>query len=223
MIWFKDKEFVKALESCKILNKATLFPNKKDYIFFQFEKKWNEYFIKNVNDIKKVREIIINNKNIKDITWIWNFTNLIKLTIEKWNIQKWFKDFDKLKELKVLNLINCNLQEIPKNIWNLKKLRVLCLKKNNIKTDTDNLYKLKELKVLDLSDNKIQNISYKITKLVNLLTLDLENNNIEKLPDYFNKLDFIILIILDFDKLKNIPKNLLKYKEKIDNYKDFDL
>jgi len=58
---------------------------------------------------------------------------------------------------------------------------------------------------------------------VNLLTLDLENNNIEKLPDYFNKLDFIILIILDFDKLKNIPKNLLKYKEKIDNYKDFDL
>ena len=86
------------------------------------------------------------------------------------------------KQVKKLNLSNCNLSEIPENVFEYTNLTKLVLSNNRISVVPKDILKLKKLKVLDLANNEISVLQSSVFKLPNLRTLNVYGNKIKKFP-----------------------------------------
>ncbi len=113
-----------------------------------------------------------------------------------------------LTELTELSLSSNQLKEIPESISNLSKLQKLYLDKNQLELLPEALYKLRELNELHLTENKLNEISGKIANLKELEILSLSGNKLAKLPNSFWELREIRQIGLWGNQLSEISESI---------------
>ncbi len=121
-------------------------------------------------------------KEIKDITGIEHFNNLINLDMSYNNIKD-ISLLQNLTKLEYLGLASNQIEEIT-SLQNLTNLNRLILNSNNIK-DISPLQKLIKLTDLQLNNNQIENIT-PVQSLINLWSLDLGVNQIEEITSLQN-------------------------------------
>ncbi|OCT84821.1 hypothetical protein XELAEV_18022978mg [Xenopus laevis] len=90
----------------------------------------------------------------------------------------------KMVNVRILELIHCNLGHIPHSIFSLHALKELDLKRNNLRSiqEIASFEHLHNLTILKLWHNKITKIPDHINKLTNLEQLNLSHNNIREIP-----------------------------------------
>ena len=145
--------------------------------------------------------------------------------------------FEKLKNLRELNLSRVSLVEIPQGIFKLKhleslnfgqneiaskqlpleiaqlsKLKNLWLESCNLHIINDELFQLKKLTILNLDGNSIQIIPNSIQNLTKLETLRCSDNLIETIPATLCKLTKLDRLDLSYTPLKELPKEIVDFK-----------
>jgi len=189
-----------------------LFTDSIDNTIFDYKKLAENYrhIVNYLNDLSlnpellkttysKVQELKLDlsNREIKDISFLKNFTNLISLKLSNNQIS----DISSLKELKnltVLDLSNNKISDIS-SLKELTNLTILDLSNNQI-SDIFSLKELNNLTELNLSSNKLFEISA-LKELINLTNLSLKNNSIRELPEWL--IEFTEMDILWTNELKN--------------------
>ncbi len=149
----------------------------------------------NVDDLKGIKELIADNKNISKLDGIEKLVNLEVLSLKQ----------NKIKDLKP--------------IADLKKLRFLNLFNNKV-SDIQSLSELKDLKQLDLDTNHIKNI-YPLMNLSKLQDLRLGSNQINDIIPltYMGDLEYLSLWsngvedIKPLENLKRLKDLRLSYNE----------
>jgi len=152
---FTDKNFVEALSNpINIKN----FHFEYFQLLFQDNKNGTYTLKNNKQEIESVSQIILNIQEIKNIDWIWNFTNLTNLELCRNDIENIPDEIWNLTNLKSLDLSDNMITKIPSSVLKLTNLQELDLNCNDIKTIPNKILNLSKLKVLDLSDNKLKNV-----------------------------------------------------------------
>ncbi|XP_068095935.1 volume-regulated anion channel subunit LRRC8B [Hyperolius riggenbachi] len=137
----------------------------------------------------------------------------------------------KMKNLSILELINCDLERIPHSIFSLTELREIDFKGNNFKTVEEiiSFQHLHKLTCLKLWYNSIAYIPLQIGALANLEQLYLNDNNIEMVPLQLFLCTKLRVLDLSYNNLSFIPdeiqllKNLQHFavtKNSIENLPD---
>ncbi len=114
------------------------------------------------------------------------------------------------KNLRSLNLTECNLSKVPLPIINLKHLETLDIWNNKINIIPDQLYSMISLKTLTIGNNNINYLSPKISQLINLESFESSSTNIFVYPDEMTKLKKLKEIYPN-DTMQYIPKKLIQY------------
>lgn len=115
-----------------------------------------------------------------------------------------------LKNLKLLDLSNCNLTSIPSCLNSLTRLEDLKLNLNHITKLPESVYELSNLKNLEVESNYITGLSSNIKKLKKLESISLGETMVVSLPDEMSMLNKLKEIYVN-DTMTYIPKRLLKY------------
>ena len=89
--------------------------------------------------------------------------------------------FEKLTNLKTLNLESNRLETIPGELYKLRALKILNLAKNRIYDLPDSICELTELKVLNVEKNKLSFVPASLATM-QLVDLKIGHNLIEQLP-----------------------------------------
>ncbi|XP_013918296.1 PREDICTED: volume-regulated anion channel subunit LRRC8B [Thamnophis sirtalis] len=116
----------------------------------------------------------------------------------------------KLLNLRILELISCDLERIPHSIFSLNYLREIDLKENNLRTVEEiiSFQHLENLSCLKLWHNKISYIPVQIGTLANLEQLYLNHNNIKKIPPQLFLCKKLHYLDLSYNKLTSIPDEI---------------
>nr|MDO8115056.1 NACHT domain-containing protein [Candidatus Sigynarchaeota archaeon] len=136
----------------------------------------------------------IDESEIKDITWL----DILLL---------------KNKQLKRLNLSQCDLKELPDTIGVLGALEALDLHENSLTTLPDSIIHLGSLRTLDISKNGLTELPNTIGYLICLETLDLENNNLFTIPATIHKLESLQALNLKKNKMTGLPASFILLKK----------
>ncbi|MCK5762671.1 MAG: leucine-rich repeat domain-containing protein, partial [Clostridiales bacterium] len=167
---------------------------------------------------------------------IWNFEDLVELSLNISIIPKEIKNLKRLRLLEIsgkdlkkipdeisefalletLIISNCEICKLPESIEKLTSLR--CIKLINLPNlDLVDTFKklslLKYLKVLDLSGNDLYDLPPEISLLQKLNELDLSLNNFSKIPEAIFKLSELTDLSLENNKLKSIDKKITKLSD----------
>lgn len=130
--------------------------------------------------------------------------------------------FQSLKELEILNLIDCNLRTIPEGAFCDLPLQILNLTRNRIRS-TDNLgISVKactvggegDLRVLDLSRNELTTLpeSWSAAKLRRLQQLNLEHNKIHNISgEALAGLPSLRIFNISYNQLEVLPNFLFAH------------
>jgi len=91
-------------------------------------------------------------------------------------------EFTNLKNLKLLNLKNCNLSELPENIGNLKSLKTIDISCNKLTYLPETLGNIKSLKNLYFAKNYDLKYILGSDKWINLESIDAHQSGLDELP-----------------------------------------
>ena len=152
---------------------------------------------------------------------------LIELDIKGNRLKSLPKSFEKLKQLKILdislnygislpeyfslfsnltelNISCCNLPIVLDSLIKLKSLKALNISGNRITKIHPKIGNLEELEKLDLSYNELDEIKLPILELKGLKHLNLAGNNIQKIPEEISTLLSLEHLNLNFNHIQNI-------------------
>lgn len=116
----------------------------------------------------------------------------------------------KLVNLSILNLADCSLSGIPQQISMLKNLEELFLD-NNIIEMNDTILELSKLRSLVLSNNRIKDISNLHLKSIEIL--DVGDNDIQKIPQsLFQEGSPLKQLILTGNSIQSLPCEVQRLK-----------
>ncbi|XP_044476615.1 disease resistance protein At4g27190-like [Mangifera indica] len=111
------------------------------------------------------------------------YPNLQALLLQKnesWVVTSSF--FEKMTNLKVLNLGQTYIEALPDSLLFLTNLRTLVVSASEV-VDLSVIGRLSKLEILSISDSKlVKEISSSFSQLTNLILLDLNNTNLELIP-----------------------------------------
>lgn len=116
--------------------------------------------------------------------------------------------YDRLKNLKTLDLNNNTIRYVSKSIIKLKKLENLSFYKNELKEVPEFLYDIKTLRTLDLYYNHLRVISSSIKKLNNLEVIYLAENELASLPDEIGELGKLWGLYAHHNRLTALPLSM---------------
>ncbi|MCH5349936.1 MAG: cellulase family glycosylhydrolase [Oscillospiraceae bacterium] len=129
--------------------------------------------IKNLKYMTNLKEIIISNNKITDLSVISNLTNLEKVTFHNNSVSD-ISFVKKLTKLKVFGAEGNGIKDISP-LAGLKNLNEIWLSRNNI-SDISSLKNHTKLKRVSLSNNKLKSITA-LAKSTGIQDLYAENNN----------------------------------------------
>lgn len=121
--------------------------------------------------------------------------------------------FEKIGELRFVNLPNEMLSEIPTSFFNSPNLKSVFLDSNNITTIPTIKNPSLQIETLNLNNNNIETISPSICSLGKLMFLHLEFNRIEYLPDCIGQCKLLKKLYLNNNRLIEIPDALYDLPE----------
>lgn len=163
--------------------------------------------LKNVQDPIVVEAIDMANESLLGINGIALYQNLQYLKLNGNHELGRFSGVDRLKKLKQLYLIDCNLTQIPDEFKGLVSLKVLYLNTNNF-TSIDPLLTLQNLEQLDLMNCKLKEIPKGFSNLKNLKKIYLYNNSELNNIDHLVNLKNLEYIHLSFCNVSKIPDSI---------------
>lgn len=116
----------------------------------------------------------------------------------------------KMLNLRMLELISCDLERIPHSIFSLNYLHEIDLKENNLRTVEEiiSFQHLENLSCLKLWHNNISYIPVQVGTLANLEQLYLNHNNIQKIPPQLFLCTKLHYLDLSYNKLTSIPEEI---------------
>lgn len=126
------------------------------------------------------------------------------------NIPSWI--FEKLPNVKILNLNDNHLTTLPPELSNLTKLENLQIANNKITEIPSHISTLSNLKILVAVHNQINKIHPNIVQLTKLKTLNLIDNALTRLPDNVDHLIALEQLFLTQNAFVLLPKNIVKLK-----------
>jgi internalin A len=187
-------------------NKLTKSPD-LNLIFEQLESN----ALKKLEEHIWLKELNLNNTEIKDIHFLQNLTQLQSLHLRSNQIQ----DYSFLQTLTQLQCLNLRENQIQDHsfLQNLTKLQSLDLRNNQIR-DISFLQNLTQLQSLDLSSNQIQDYSF-LQNLTKLQSLDLRNNQIRDIS-FLQNLTQLQSLDLSSNQIKDIKPLLALLKKGLD-------
>lgn len=118
--------------------------------------------------------------------------------------------FEKLKEIRCLDLSENKITKLPERIWELTNLTSLAVSHNQIEEISNNIGNLKQLEFLHLNNNKIKTLPENIDQLEALNELNLHVNIIEKLSENICKLTNLIFLNISHNPIERLPENICK-------------
>lgn len=118
--------------------------------------------------------------------------------------------YDRLKNLKTLDLNNNTIKYVSKSIIKLKKLEHLSFYRNELKEVPEFVYDIKTLRALDLYYNHLKVISPSIKKLDNLEVIYLAENELTALPDEIGELSKLWGLYAHHNLLTTLPLSISK-------------
>jgi len=204
---FKDKNFVKCLSGDNVRSRLR---NKIKLDFKETEDWWELVSPQEVID--SVTDIDCAKKQIKDISWIWNFKNLEWLNLWCNQLTALPEEMNNLINLNNLDLSRNNFTIFPKEIENLKNLESLNLCNNKLTILPEGIKNLTKLKYLDLSENYLTVLPREIGDLKNLRKINLKDNQLIDLPIEIWNLENLELFALSKNKLTELPKEIWNLK-----------
>jgi len=203
--------------------------------------KLTNYIMKDNNDVEKLFTFNFNNvkveylSNINELTillnglynykrtafiqplsvipeFLFELTNLSKLTIEYNYIRTIPNELFNLINLEYLNLTGNRLDEIGEDIYKLTKLKTLILHIRHSKLESLPLTfsKLQSVEYLQLKMYNLSIIPKEIFSLVNLKTLNMSCNDIDLIPDEIGDLINLNTLIFDSNLITKISPNISK-------------
>jgi len=182
---FTDENFVRALSNPKKVYDSNW--NKIQLKFKEYDD-WNyQGWVLVSDNADQVSKISFCNQNIWDISWIWNFVNLIEL-----------------------DLFSNEIKEIPNEIWELTNLLTLQLSWNKLITLSSEIWKLTNLTSLNLGWNQLIEVPLTMWNLTSLTYLNLAFNNINNIFIGIGRLSNLIELRLNYNPLKILPKEIWK-------------
>ena len=152
-----------------------------------------------LNKVKNIKVLILGNNQIADegVEGKWKvFKNLEKVVLNNNRLTKIPKDFQKLTQLKELNVSGNQIDSIPPELSKLKNLQKINLRGNKLKDVPKEWKALKNLQWIDLSENEITNIPKEWVKISTLKTVILSSDRV----DVVTKKD-----------LRNLFNNIIKF------------
>ena len=118
-------------------------------------------------------------------------------------------DLVKMKQLRALDLSQCDLLIVPDTLLQMQQLRRLNLSDNKLEQVPQALFsRLPELQMLDLSYNSIQQIPDEFVALSRLVRLDLQSNQLATLPDDLKGLTALAYLDISWNRLHRLPEQL---------------
>lgn len=155
----------------------------KYFYILDIPKKGIEALPKEIGNISKLTELIIDDNPIKHLPdEICQLKNLVILSFTNNNIAHIPDDIGTLKKLTALRACNNTIASLPKSFYELDALELLCLHSNNLTEISEEIGNLSHLETLTLSNNDIEVLPKSIVKLKKLKSLDIENTAISSIP-----------------------------------------
>lgn len=128
------------------------------------------------------------------------FGDLERITETSW---------DKLIELKKLDLSNLNLDKVPNGVDILYNLEELNLSYNNIKELPKNIGNLKSLSILRIDHNPITKLPNSFWDLILVKELNIASTKISEISEDIGKMTNLTSLYANYlTELKTIPQNL---------------
>ena len=139
----------------------------------------NMFFCKNIHyfnppKLDKLEVINLCGVGVEDISFLYNYKNIKKLTLEKCEKIQDFNPISKLNELELLNLSYTNISDIS-FLENNKNLKNLYLNECDKITNFNPLSKLVKLEILELQETKFPDI-YILKENKNIKRLNLRDS-----------------------------------------------
>ncbi len=164
-----------------------------------------------ISDVRYVKELILYNNQISDITPLSNFVNLEVLYLTK-NLLSDISPLSNLTNLTTLSLSRNQISDIAP-LSNLTSLNFLFLLDNQI-NDISPLANLTNLASLSLSENQIRDIDA-LGNLSKLLTLELAYNQIYNITSLAN-LEYLFFLDLTGNPIYNSSTPNAVHKAELD-------
>jgi len=175
----------------------------------------------NLEALPNLKVLIANNAKINTLDQIGfdKLPNLIELNLSG---NREINDITPLFECPNLEFLVINrtkIKTIPADIEKLNKLKKLCIS-NSITSISDSIGNLEDIRYLSFSGNRsLDSIPQSIVKMKKLLHLELSNTKIDRLPEGIAELPLEKIQIYNTNIKKTKDYMLLKYRLK-DNFKD---
>ncbi len=207
-------EYINTIYIQNIIKKPNWFDDLKNLRNLNIERT-HIYDIDFVNSFQKLK--ILNLSELTNVNKILNLNLplLEELRIEECKIINIPEDIGKLKNLKIIEIVDTELEELPNSICELKELKELILNENKIKKIPERIGDMENLEVLNLDENKIKKLPLSLGSLISLKILRLEDNEIENV-DVICDLINLEKIYLSNNKINELPLkigNLKKIKK----------
>ena len=135
-------------------------------------------------------------------------TNLRILDLRNNPLYTFPRHLTELTNLEELHVNNCQLTSLPDSLANLQQLKTLDLSNNFFKDFPLCITKLRNLCMLYLSDGCLQSVCEEIKNLVNLERLQLTSNELASLPKGLFELVNLRKLYLNNNKLTSLPVEL---------------
>jgi hypothetical protein len=162
-------------------------------------------------DLKYVYYIDLHGRKIKELpTNFDKLYNLRKIELSNNELENIPEVLFNLVELIDIRINRNKLTQIHNNISKFNNLECFYAGRNMIQIIPDGISELKKLNRLHLRNNKINLIPQTFVKLINLKELDLSENHIEELPEDFHKLASLEQLYLSGNKISILPPDFFK-------------
>ncbi len=167
-----------------------------------------EYF----GTFEKLKKLILRLTNLQSLPGaLFNCTQLEELDISGTPIQSLPSEFNRLQNLKILNLKECSqLQGLPEDIVHLPRLRALWLDRTKF-APPEALFMMDSLEILSIahfSAAQYAKISDKLSNLKNLKWLDIEKAQISEIPASIFKIPNLETLIMAGCNFTHLPEQL---------------
>lgn len=127
--------------------------------------------------------------------------------------------FDRLNNLRSLDLSMTGMEQIPTSIFKLDSLKMIKLGGNKISLTNYQFPKNSTLRVLELGANNISIVPSSIGNLTSLVSLTLSGNKIEVIEPGIGNLQKLTQLTFYKNKIKALPKDIYK----LSNLREIDL
>ncbi|KAF2074020.1 hypothetical protein CYY_004671 [Polysphondylium violaceum] len=190
------------------LNIFKIIPN---ILKIQLSDNYFQYIPLSILKFKNLKELIIDNNLIKDISsFVWQLlfetlNQLETLSLSQNLLTLLPKDLSLGINLKRLNVSDNRIRAVSPHIMKLVELKYLNMNRNQLRYIPIELTNLVGLVDLQISHNQLQGgIPGQIQNLENLETLDLRNNSLNRIPVSISALKNLKLIYLSDNQINNM-------------------